>query len=298
MERVISTPDGLRLWSESFGDPDKLCILLIMGAMNQGIFWPEGFCTRLASAGFHVLRYDHRDTGRSSKVHYLRSPYDLTTMARDAVAVLDGHGVAKASIVGLSMGGYIAQILAIEHTERVDKLVLIATSADHRPYMAATMGQSTVWFTLPGPEPALIDYIHATLVNPPRTPGEVIDNMLAGWRVTYDGSRPFPGEQVAGALRLAAERCPDQTACYQHALAVAASPERLGAVKRIAAPTLVIHGRYDACLPLAHGEYLASHIPGARLLVLEMGHSFMWSWDDEVASAIVGMASGARQTCA
>ena len=116
MERMIITPDGLRLWSESFGDPDKPCILLIMGAMNQGIFWPEGFCNRLASAGFHVLRYDHRDTGRSSKVLYLRTPYDLATLARDAVAVLDGHGVAKASsIVGLSMGGYIAQILAIEH---------------------------------------------------------------------------------------------------------------------------------------------------------------------------------------
>lgn len=286
MERIITTPDGLNLWSESFGDPRAPCILLVMGALNQGIFWPDGFCAQLASAGFHVVRYDHRDTGLSSKVPYLRRPYDLSAMARDAVAILDGYGVAMACIVGLSMGGYIAQILAIEHSARVDSLVLISTSADHRPYMAATLGQSTAWFSLPGPEPALIDYIHATLMSPPRTPEEVIANLLEGWRVTYDGSRPFPSEQVAGALRLAAERCPEQSASYQHALAVAASPDRLEAVKRITVPTLVIHGRYDACLPLAHGESLAGRIPQARLLVLDMGHSFMWSWDDEIALAI------------
>lgn len=286
MERYITTPEGLSLWSESFGDPAAPSILLVMGALNQGIFWPDGLCMRLASAGYHVIRYDHRDTGLSTKVQYLRTPYDLAAMARDAIALLDGYGVASACIVGLSMGGYIAQILAIEYRARVDALVLIATSADHRPYMAATLGQSTAWFSLPGPEAALIDHIHATLARPPRTPDEVMANLLAGWRVTYDGSRPFPGEQVARALRMAAERCPEQSASYQHALAVAASPDRLEAVRRIAVPTLVIHGRYDACLPLAHGEHLASRIPGARLRVLDMGHSFMWSWDDEIGMAI------------
>ncbi len=287
MERTITTPDGLTLWTESFGDPGKPCILLIMGAMNPGLFWPDGFCARLVDAGFHVIRYDHRDSGRSSKVSYFLSPYDLATLTRDALAVLDGHGVGRAHVVGLSMGGYIAQLMAIDHAERVDHLVLISTSADHRPYMAATMGQSTVWFSLPGPEPTLLDYIHATVAKPPITPDELLANRLEGWRVTYDGSRPFPEEQVERALRLAAQRCPDQTASFQHGLAVAASPDRLEAVKRIAAPTLVIHGRHDACLPLAHGEYLARAIPGARPRVLDMGHAFMWQWDEDIAELIL-----------
>jgi pimeloyl-ACP methyl ester carboxylesterase len=287
MERTITTPHGLTLWTESFGDPGKPCILLIMGAMNPGIFWPDGFRARLADAGYYVIRYDHRDTGLSSKVSYLLAPYDLDALTRDALAVLDGHSVGRAHVVGLSMGGYIAQLLAIDHPERVDHLALISTSADHRPYMAATMGQSTAWFSLPGPEPALLDYIHATVANPPRTADALLANRLEGWRVTYDGSRTFPHYQVEQALRLAAQRCPDQTASFQHGLAVAASPDRLDAVKRIAAPTLVVHGRHDACLPLAHGEYLARRIPGARFEVFDMGHAFMWQWDDEVASAIL-----------
>lgn len=287
MEHTITTPDGLTLWSESFGEPGRPCILLIMGAMNQGLFWPDGLCGRLADAGYHVLRYDHRDTGLSSNVSYMLAPYDLDALTRDALAVLDGHGVGRAHVVGLSMGGYIAQLLAIDHPERIDHLVLISTSADQRPYMAATMGQSTAWFSLPGPEPALLDYIHATVINPPRTPEEWLSNRLEGWRATYDGSRPFPQEQVEQALRLAARRRPDQTASFQHGLAVAASPDRLEAVKRIAAPTLVIHGRHDACLPLAHGEYLARAMPGANLRVLDMGHAFMWQWDEEVAEAIL-----------
>jgi pimeloyl-ACP methyl ester carboxylesterase len=287
MEREVTTPEGLTLWTESFGAPGRPAILLVMGAMNQGIFWPDGFCTRLADAGFHVIRYDHRDTGLSSKVSYMLAPYDLDTLARDALAVLDGHGVRRAHIVGLSMGGYIAQILAIDTPERVEHLTLISTSPDHRPYMAATMGQSTAWFSLPGPEPALLDDLHASLIKPPRTPEDLIEYRLEGWRVTYDGSRPFPEQQVERALRLAARRCPDQTASFQHGLAVASSPDRLEAVKGITAPTLVIHGRFDACLPLAHGEYLARAIPRARLLALDMGHAFMWQWDDEVARALL-----------
>jgi pimeloyl-ACP methyl ester carboxylesterase len=153
--------------------------------------------------------------------------------------------------------------------------------------MAATMGQSTAWFSLPGPEPALLDYIHATLAKPPRTPEELLANRLEGWRVTYDGARPFPETMVAQALRRAAERCPDQSASFQHGLAVAASADRMEAVRDIMAPTLVIHGRHDVCLPLAHGEYLARAIPGARLRVLDMGHAFMWQWDDEVAAVIL-----------
>jgi len=262
-------------------------VLLIMGAMNQGIFWPDDFCAGLASAGHYVIRYDHRDTGRSSTIDFQKHPYDLDTLTQDALAVLHGHQIGKAVIVGLSMGGYIAQLLAIDHPEVVDRLVLISTTADHRPYMAATTGQPADAFDLPAPGNKFIDYLRATAANPPRTADEIEDNMIQGWAVTYGGERPFPQEQITAAIRLAAQRTSNPYACFQHGLAVAASPDRLESIKHIAVPTLIIHGRYDALLPLAHAEYSARAIAGSQLQILEMGHSFMWSWSDEVLASIL-----------
>ncbi|MBI5005522.1 MAG: alpha/beta hydrolase [Nitrosomonadales bacterium] len=287
MERYIDTKDGLTLWTESFGDQNDPPLLLIMGAMNQGIFWPDGFCERLAAAGFHVIRYDHRDTGKSSRVDFQHAPYDLDTLAEDAINVIRGYKVEQPIVIGLSMGGYIAQLIGIRHPGIAAKLVLISTSADHRPYMAATTGQDTSAFSLPAPEKSFLDYLESMRSHPPQTAAEMMAAASNGWAATYGGPRPYPRIEVERALRLAADRTSDPSASFHHAFAVAASPDRLQSVKTIALPTLVIHGRYDPCFPPAHGEYLARHIPDARLQVFEMGHSFMWSWDDEVLDAVL-----------
>jgi pimeloyl-ACP methyl ester carboxylesterase len=287
MERYINTQDGLMLWTESFGNQNHPAVLLIMGAMNQGIFWPDEFCERLAAAGFHVIRYDHRDTGKSSTVDFQQAPYDLDILAQDAIDVIRGYKVEHPIVIGLSMGGYIAQLVAIKYPGIAEKLVLISTSADQRPYMAATMGQSTAGFSLPAPEKRFLDYVESMRQHPPQTPAQMLESASNGWAVTYGGQRPYPRNHVERALHLAAERTADPSASFHHAFAVAASPDRLQSVKSIAVPTLVIHGRDDPCFPLAHGEYLAKRIPDARLQVFEMGHSFMWSWDDEVLAAIL-----------
>lgn len=287
MEKNVTTADGLALWSQSFGRPGDRPALLIMGAMNQGVIWPEAFCRQLAERGYFVVRYDHRDTGLSSTVDFQATPYRLNELTADALAVMGAHGMHKAAVIGLSMGGYVAQLLAIEHPEQVARLVLISSTADQRPYMAATMGQSVASFDLPGPGQALLDYIRAAAAQPAGSPAEIEKSLLDGWAVTYAGSRAFPREQVAAALRLAASRAPDQRAAFHHAWAVAMSPDRREGIKLIRAPTLVIHGKYDICLPLAHGEYLARNIPKARLEVFDMGHSFMGVWDEEILASIV-----------
>jgi pimeloyl-ACP methyl ester carboxylesterase len=184
------------------------------------------------------------------------------------------------------MGGYIAQLLAIKCPDIVSKLVLISSTADQRPYMAATMGQNAGSFQLPRPERKLLDYIADTAANPPQTADQIEENLIQGWTITYGGDRPFPRDKLTEALRRAAQRAPDGSTPFHHAFAVAASPDRLEAVGHIRAPTLIIHGRYDALLPLTHGEYLAQHIPGAQLRVFEMGHSFMWSCSNEVLDAV------------
>ncbi|MDH2917367.1 MAG: alpha/beta fold hydrolase [Gallionella sp.] len=287
MEKLISTEDGLTLWSEAFGKPTDSPVLLIMGAMNQGIFWPDEFCQELAQSGNFVIRYDHRDTGKSSTVDFQKQPYDLNVLMQDALAVLHGYKAKKAVIVGLSMGGYIAQLIAINSPSIVGRLVLISTTADHRPYMAATMGLGNKDFSLPAPEDKLLDYIRATVANPPKTVLEVEENLIQGWAITYGGKRAAPTEQIAKTLRLCAQRSINPSTGYNHALAVSASPDRLESIKLIQAPTLIIHGKYDALLPLAHAEYLAKNIPKSQLVILEMGHSFMWSWSNEVLSNIV-----------
>lgn len=286
MEKLISTDDGLTIWSEGFGKPDDPAVLLIMGAMNQGIVWPDEFCQKLAKVGNFVIRYDHRDIGKSSTVDFQKHPYDLDMLTQDAVAVLRGYKIEKAKIIGLSMGGYIAQLIAINHPSFVDRLILISTSADHRPYMAATMGQDAENFNLPAPENKFIDYIRSSAANPPHTAIEMEENLLQGWEVTYGGTRAFPREHIARIIRLSSTRSTNQTSIFNHALAVLASPDRLELIKLINVPTLIIHGRYDACFPIAHAEYLAKNIQNSQLVILDMGHSFMWSWSDEVLSNI------------
>ncbi len=288
MEKFVSFGFGQQLWSQSFGQPGDPAVLLVMGAMNQGIFWPDSFCEKLAAQGHYVIRYDHRDTGQSAKCIYAFQPYRLDDLASDALAVLDAHGVQQARIVGLSMGGYIGQLLALRQPQRVTQLVLMSTSADHRPYIAATSGQSTASYALPPPGPALLDYIQATMSNPPTTPDQLERNLLTAWAVTYGGARPLPQAWLQQVLRRANERDPAPMSAFNHALAVGASPDRLQSVHFIQTPTLVIHGRHDVCLPLAHGEYLAANIPGARLRVFDMGHSFMGAWDDEILLAMLG----------
>ena len=291
VETILTTPDGVSLWTETFGEPGQLALLLVMGAMNQGIFWPDAFCQQLADAGHFVIRYDHRDTGRSSKVGRW-PPYTLKALARDALAVLQGLGVARATVVGLSMGGFIGQWLAVQHPERVERLVLISTSADHRPYVAATLGLPARLLRLPPPEPGYLAYLQRLKRLPPKTPEAVFASVSEGWATTYAGPRPYPRAEVEAAIRLAYTRTHEPLAALNHGLAVAVSRHRLELVKRIRVPTLVIHGRHDPLFPLPHGAYLAQHIPDARLVVLDMGHAFMWSWDAEVRDAILGFVRG------
>ena len=291
MEKRIATEDGLSLWSETFGKATDRPVLLIMGAMNQGVFWPEEFCRQLADAGNFVIRYDHRDTGKSSAVDFQKHPYDLDTLVQDAVAVLRGYEINSAVIVGLSMGGYIAQLMAIDYPDMVEKLVLISTTADQRPYMAATMGRADQVFCLPLPQEKLLAYIRSSAAHPPQTAGEMEESMIQGWEITYGGSRAFPREQIANTLRLSAKRSSDLTAGFHHALAVDAAPDRLQSIKRIQATTLIIHGKYDVCFPLEHAQYLEKNIAKSQLKIFEMGHSFMWSWSDEVSSVTLNFIS-------
>jgi len=287
---LVVVAHDVTLWTESLGPRSGAPLILIMGAMNQGVTWPRPLCERLVESGFFVIRYDHRDTGLSSVVDFERHPYAMADMAGDAVSILDAYHLHSAIVVGMSMGGYIAQIIAANQPERVTGLVLLSTTADHRPYMAATAGCSLGDAFLPPPAQRYLSYLDYAS-RPSALPAEDdIELRLEGWRATHGGSLLFPEQETREMLRESAARTRDAAAPFNHASAVASSPDRMALVRRIAAPTLVIHGNDDPCLPLEHGRFLAESIPRARLLTLDMGHILHPAFIPPVVKAIIALS--------
>jgi pimeloyl-ACP methyl ester carboxylesterase len=268
-ERTIRA-NGIELWCEDFGAPSDPALLLVMGAGGQAILWPEEFCGALAAAGFHVIRYDNRDTGRSTCFDFARQPYAISDMALDAVAVLDELGVARAHVVGASMGGMIAQTLALQRPARVRTL----TSVMSTPFSArvsSLMGATDAGEL--GMHPRLLAVIAQQLAKPPSTPDERSDSAVALWRALSGRGEPFDEAGVRAREARVLARARNIDAAQNHQLAIAASPDRLEALRSLRVPTLVFHGDDDPILPLAHGRLTAEAIPGARFVVVEgMGH--------------------------
>jgi pimeloyl-ACP methyl ester carboxylesterase len=258
-ERMIEA-NGVELCAEAFGDRADPPILLIMGIGASMLWWEEGFCRMLADAGRFVIRYDHRDTGRSVSYEPGRPEYTGADLTADAAGVLDGFGISAAHLVGVSAGGGIAQEVALDFTDRVLSLTLISTSP-------ATRGDRD----LPPPTPEFSRFVVTAVVDW-SNPNSVIDYLVDYWRVLAGGERAFNEGRLRELVRRDVERARDFAAVQNHDLMShgEGSPTPLSS---ITAPTLVIHGTADPMFPLEHGRALAEEIPGAGLLTLEgAGH--------------------------
>lgn len=170
----------VHLFSESFGSPEDIPILLIMGAMASGVWWSEAFCRQLAAVGRYVIRYDHRDTGRSTSYEPGQINYSVEDLADDAVCVLDGYGIGSAHIVGMSLGGFLAQLMALKHPQRIKSLTLIASErlAEADP-------------TMPGIDPSVLNY-HTKAGELDWTNREaVIEYQVGAWRLLSGSAHAF-----------------------------------------------------------------------------------------------------------
>lgn len=269
---------NLRLWTERFGDPAHPTVLLVMGTSAQGIGWPDDLVRRLVDGGRQVIRYDHRDTGRSDLVDFGRQPYTLADLAEDALAVLDGHGVAAAHVVGASMGGAIGQWLAVHRPTRVRTLTALMTSPmgnNPGPAWARAMaGQPPAPDELPPPAPHFFPHLIASAALPRTSREEQITASLETWRMLHGTGLPFDEPAARRFAELSYDRARDPAAATNHDLAGRQlTPDRLAPLSSITAPTLVVHGTEDPLFPPAHAEALAGMIPGAQLrLVPGMGH--------------------------
>jgi len=269
-ERFVTTSDGVELCFQTFGDPADDAALLIMGLGGPMTWWDPDFCVLLASKGFFVIRYDNRDTGKSSKVRHHRirrpdvvkaflgrpidAPYTLSTMGEDALAILDELGIEQAHVCGVSMGGMIAQTLAIEHPERVASLVSIMS----------TTGARRVGFQDPKLFPALLA---------PRLSGRegYIANSQEFWKKIQSPGYPQPGSPDRAAETW--DRGFSAGGVLRQMVAVLAAPNRTSRLKQLRLPVTIVHGLNDRMVHVSGGRATARAIPGSELvLVPGMGH--------------------------
>jgi len=252
--------NGVELCTEAFGDPADPAILLIMGIGSSMLWWEEDFCRMLAGGGRFVIRYDHRDTGRSITYEPGRPEYTGADLTADATGVLDGFGIPDAHLVGVSAGGGIAQELVLDSPDRVLSLILISTSP-------ATPSDRD----LPPPTAEFGRFV-ATAEVDWSNPDSVIDYLVDYSRVLAGGERAFDETRIQERVRRDIGRARDFAAVQNHDL-MSHGEESPKVLSSITAPTLVIHGTADPMFPIEHGEALAEEIPGARLLRLEgAGH--------------------------
>jgi pimeloyl-ACP methyl ester carboxylesterase len=273
-ERMIEA-NGVQLCTEPFGDPANPPILLVMGIGASMLWWEEGFCRMLADGGRFVIRYDHRDTGRSITYEHGRPGYTGSDLVADAAGVLEAYEIPAAHVVGVSAGGAFAQLLALDYPDRVLSLVLISTSP-------ALPGDRD----LPSSTEEFGRFVSTAQVDWSDT-DSVVNYLVDYSRVLAGGRRPFDEAAIGDLVARDVERARDIAALQNHD-AIPDDERQRKPLSSIAAPTLVIHGTADPMFPIEHGEALAEAIPDATLLRLEgAGHGVDRTDWETVAPAIL-----------
>ncbi|TWD82565.1 pimeloyl-ACP methyl ester carboxylesterase [Kribbella amoyensis] len=277
-ERVIET-NGIQLCTQTYGAPEDPAVLLVAGTSCSMDWWTPDFCTALAGRGFFVLRFDQRDTGRSSRDEPGNPTYSLTDLTRDAVGVLDGYSIDQAYWVGFSQGGWVSQLAALDHPDRVAALTLISTrptghgQAD--PDLPEVTAELLATWEQSG-EPLWDD------------PAAMIDYLVESERSL--AAAPFD-EQAARAIGTSCvTRSADlRSAVINHPMADQ-GPRWRHRLEEIAVPTVVLHGDQDPLFPPANATALTAEIPGAVLQFLPVGHELPPRVHPTVIEAITGSA--------
>ena len=284
--RRIIDANGVDLCVDTAGDAADPAILLIGGMGSSMDWWEEEFCQRLAAGGRFVIRYDHRDTGRSVSYPAGAPGYTGADLATDAVGVLDALGRRSAHLAGISMGGALAQQVALAHPERVDSLVLISTS----PAVPSGPGRAN----LPPMAEELRAYFAAEVPPPDWTERTAVIDYIVDYERRLEAAEYFDEAHVRALVERIVDRTNDMAAsAVNHARAEEGELVR-GRLAEIAAPALVIHGTADPMFPYGHGEALARGIPHAELLPLEgVGHQVPpRAWWTPVIAAMLRHTSG------
>ena len=288
-------PAEIDIACERFGDPDAPPVLLVMGLATQMLGWPEEFCSALVDRGLHVIRFDNRDVGLSTHLDDAPAPdviaamsgdsssasYTLSDMAADTVGLLDALALDSTHVVGASMGGMIAQTIAIEHPHRVRSLTSIMS----------TTGDATVGHPTP-------EALGALLSAPATSRQEAADRTVAIFRVIGSPGYELDEAELRERAGLAYDRADDPPGVARQLLAIVASGDRTAGLRLVNVPTLVLHGAADPLVDVSGGRATADAIRDAQLVVVEgMGHDLpreLWPEMTERISDLVQRAEAAE----
>lgn len=284
-EEIIQANNGLEICADSFGEPKDPAILLLNGASLSMLGWDEKFCTQLAETGRFVIRFDPRDTGRSTCYPPGEAKYTLNDMADDAMVVLDHYRIDKAHIVGLSMGGSIAQLAALGHPNRVLSLTMIMATPDLVSISDAIGGKE---ISLPGPSEKVLKSLATNAFECDwSNREEVINKRTAFFGDVVGTAHPYDEKYFRTLFAKEFDRAKSYASINNHGLVVAATErwhDRLGSIQ---VPTLIIHGTEDPFVRFEHGEALRACMPGSILLPMQgVGHEFPEPEYDKVIKAI------------
>lgn len=285
--------NGLTLCYQCFGNASNPPLVLIMGLATQMIHWDDHFCHMLAEQGFWVIRFDNRDIGKSTKLKDLhapgvtalvanqwfnkplRAPYLLNDMAQDTLGLLDYLEIDKAHVVGVSMGGMIAQSMAIISESRIKSLTSIMSTTGER--------------RLPKPKP----WVTLKIMRPiPKETNAYVDHVLDMWKLLHGNYYRFDATRVTDMLLRARARCFYPVGIWRQTCAIIASPDRTSDLHRLSTPTLVLHGDYDPLVPLACGQATAAAVSHSKLKVYRgMGHTLPEELWQDMIEQICSIAS-------
>jgi pimeloyl-ACP methyl ester carboxylesterase len=288
MTERVTEVGGVELCHETFGDAGGRPLLLVMGLGAPMIWWDEEFCETLAAQGFYVVRFDNRDSGRSSRMRgranlgqaYLlrRAPYSLADMAGDAAGLLDALGIPAAHVAGASMGGMIAQTLAIRHPERVLSLTSIMSSTGGR-LVGRPSGKA----------------MSMLLSAPPRNRADYVEMLVRTFRLIGSPGYPFDEERMRDRAERTFDRGVHPGGTVRQLAAIMADRDRGPRLRRVRVPALVVHGARDPLVHVSGGRATARAIPGADLDVVPgMGHDLPRAVWPRVVKGITRIADRAE----
>ena len=290
----------IHLEYDSHGPEDAETVLLIMGLGAQMTRWSPAFVERLTARGFRVIRFDNRDIGLSDKLDAAGPPdmaailtalsqgqvppaaYSLSDMAGDAVSLLSALNIEKAHIVGASMGGMIAQLVAADHPDRTLSLTSIMSTTGH-PELPRATPEAMARLNTPAPDPTadLEAYVLHSITSA---------------KVMGSPAHPVSEEELREQAIFNVQRSHYPVGFQRQYAAILASPERRAKLGAVTAPTVVIHGQADPLVPVEGGRDTAASIPGAELLEIPgMGHDVPAALYDTIAAAVASVAARARQ---